>query len=167
VLKTKSNILPYCVSSITTDRSFTKMFQLFEIFLQLYPPCGFGYQNQIIYPSQQHTQTILVRVKFIIIIQKLSINLSTNCQALTLCMNPSYVADKVFGLVYCLCSVSTDNIHVLICELHFTTLHYIKEKHRTCHVFLPSLMHACPRHGPWATCIPLSHAKAESEFPTP
>jgi hypothetical protein len=27
-------------------------------------------------------------------------------------------------------------------------------------------VHACPRYGPWATCIRLSHAKAESEFPT-
>jgi hypothetical protein len=37
-------------------------------------------------------------------------------------------------------------------------------KHRKCHVFLQSLKHACPRRGPWATCIRLSHAKAESEF---
>jgi hypothetical protein len=34
-------------------------------------------------------------------------------------------------------------------------------KHRKCNVFLPSLMHACPHHGPWETCIWLSQAKAE------
>jgi hypothetical protein len=27
-------------------------------------------------------------------------------------------------------------------------------------------MHACPRHGLWATCIRLNHANAENEFPT-
>jgi hypothetical protein len=37
-------------------------------------------------------------------------------------------------------------------------------KHRKCHVFIPSLMHACPHHGPWATYIQLSHAKVKSEF---
>jgi hypothetical protein len=39
-------------------------------------------------------------------------------------------------------------------------------KRRKCHVFLPSPMHARPRHSPWAMCIRLSHVKAESEFPT-
>jgi hypothetical protein len=34
------------------------------------------------------------------------------------------------------------------------------------HVFLPRHMLACPLHGPWATCIRLSHVKAEREFPT-
>jgi hypothetical protein len=39
-------------------------------------------------------------------------------------------------------------------------------RHRECHVgtFLPSLMHVCPHHGLWVTCIRLSHAMAESEF---
>jgi len=27
-------------------------------------------------------------------------------------------------------------------------------------------MHACPRHGSWATFIQLSHARVKSEFPT-
>jgi hypothetical protein len=39
-------------------------------------------------------------------------------------------------------------------------------KHRKCQVFVPSPLQACPSHGHWATCIRLSHAKAESEFPT-
>jgi hypothetical protein len=42
----------------------------------------------------------------------------------------------------------------------------ILTKHRKCHVFLPSLMYACPLHGVFATCIWQSCAKTESEFPT-
>jgi hypothetical protein len=37
-------------------------------------------------------------------------------------------------------------------------------KHRTWRVFLPSLLHACPRHGPWATCIRLSCKGGERVF---
>jgi hypothetical protein len=33
-------------------------------------------------------------------------------------------------------------------------------KRRKCHIFLTRPMHACPRHGLWATYIRLSHAKA-------
>jgi hypothetical protein len=32
-------------------------------------------------------------------------------------------------------------------------------------VFLPSLMHACPRHGPWASCIRLSDKKGWERVP--
>jgi hypothetical protein len=38
----------------------------------------------------------------------------------------------------------------------------IPTKQRKCHVSLPNLKHACPHHDPWAACIRLSHAKADS-----
>jgi hypothetical protein len=37
-------------------------------------------------------------------------------------------------------------------------------KRKKSHLFLQSVMHACPRHGPGATCIRLSQAKAKSDF---
>jgi hypothetical protein len=33
-----------------------------------------------------------------------------------------------------------------------------------CHLFLPSPLHACPRHGSWATFIRLSHARAKIDL---
>jgi hypothetical protein len=42
----------------------------------------------------------------------------------------------------------------------------ILTKLEKCHVFLPSPLHACPRHGYWATIIRLTHARAKSEILT-
>jgi hypothetical protein len=39
-----------------------------------------------------------------------------------------------------------------------------RTNHRKCQVLVLSSLHACPRIGPWATCMRLSHAKAEREF---
>lgn len=38
--------------------------------------------------------------------------------------------------------------------------------HMAYHIFLPSLMEVCPRHGPWVTVLWLSDTKAGREFPT-
>jgi hypothetical protein len=42
----------------------------------------------------------------------------------------------------------------------------ILTKLEQCHLFLPSPLHACTRHGSWATFIRLSHARAKSEILT-
>jgi hypothetical protein len=42
----------------------------------------------------------------------------------------------------------------------------ILTKLEKCHLFLPSPLHACPRHGSWATFTRLSRARVKSEFLT-